>query len=306
MNRSIQKILFGLLLLSCSHLMLGVCCYENKAKGDSPKDHLPNSETDKVPPGNGGSKSCCGNQAGSSSEGHLPTPDINKIHSGGVIFVKGDCGDDEETCIAPGEPGHGCYEMMVEPGVALSEGIKMLQEKEKQRVEKVKQELEEYRKQISEQREKNQELVKEQQEHDLKFKNGKIFIPSYRNGALKEVKSYFEFIKEYVQEVDAKTPLDEEYNQDISNILKDINRELKGIQEEIGGIEKCLSLPEKSPRINYEQEAKNLNLAKGMVKDLEGYKEALCNLLAARRKELNNPELEAAYKEVEQRKNTSN
>jgi len=222
------------------------------------------------------------------------------------VFRKGDCGCDEETCAAPGEPGHGYYEMMVEPGVTLSEGIKMLQEKEKQRVEKVKQELEEYRKQISEQREKNQELVKEQQEHDLKFKNGKIFIPSYRNGALKEVKSYFEFIKEYVQEVDAKTPLDEEYNQDISNILKDINRELKGIQEEIGGIEKCLSLPEKSPRINYEQEAKNLNLAKGMVKDLEGYKEALCNLLAARRKELNNPELEAAYKEVEQRKNTSN
>ena len=65
-------------------------------------------------------------------------------------------------------------------------------------------------------------------------------------------------------------------------------------------------MSEKSPYINYEQEAKNLALANQLVKDLETCKEELCDLLASRRQELNNPELEAACKEVEQRKNASN
>jgi hypothetical protein len=167
-------------------------------------------------------------------------------------------------------------------------------------------ELEELRRQYSGEVQKLLELMKESRERELKFKDGKYFQPSLRKSNVEEVKHFLDFIKEELQAVDAKTPFNKEYKEDISSLFNDINREFKGIQEEMGGTEKCLSLPEKSPDINYEQEAENLELAKQLIKDLESYQEELCKLLASRRQELNNPELEAAYQEVEQRKRASN
>lgn len=165
--------------------------------------------------------------------------------------------------------------------------------------EENKRKLEESQKQEREQAQKLQEIskAKEAQEHDLKFKDGKLFKPSLRKSNVEEIKRFLEFVKKKVQIVDATTPLDGKCKQNISSIYNNINKELQVIKEESGGIEKCLRLPEKSPSINYEQEAKDLKLAQGFVKDLEGYKEELYNLLVTRRNELNHPELETAYRE---------
>jgi hypothetical protein len=226
---------------------------------------------------------CCSNQPKDSSEGHLSTSGPDTEPPGGTDSQNDSSSDSPRT-----------FHIDLE---GLRKYILLKQQEEKIINEKRRQELEEFKKEVEEQQEKLDKLIKAQKEHDLKFKNGKIFLPDYRTSTVNEVKAFLDFIKDNIQGIDVTTPLDEESNQDISNIFNDINRELQGIQEEIEGIEKCLSLPEKSPRINYAQEAKDLDLAKGLVKNLKEYKQELCNLFASRRQELNNPELEAAYKD---------
>jgi hypothetical protein len=54
------------------------------------------------------------------------------------VFKKGDCGFDEQSCGAIGQPGHGYYEIMVEPGITLTDKLEMLEEKEKERRKEVK------------------------------------------------------------------------------------------------------------------------------------------------------------------------
>jgi len=282
MNRSLQQLLVGLL---CSHLVISCDC-RNETIDPSKND--PSTSGPAIDPTTG------------DTDLKNPSP---HYHGVSFIFIKGDCGHDEYTCENVGEPGHGHYEIYVAPGITLRDKLKMLEEQEKQEDEKHKQELEISRKQIAEQAKRNQKFAKEAQEHDLKFKNGKIFIPERRTSRQRTVKRLFDIIEDNIGYFDdQKASLDEACKQNVSKIFNIINQELKEIQEEIGGIEKCLNMTEKSPRINYEREKNNLVLAKQLVKDLEKCKEELCTLLAARRKELNNPELEAAYKEVEQRK----
>jgi hypothetical protein len=194
-----------------------------------------------------------------------------------------------------------------EPQYIKSKLEEIKQQKDKGNGDSANKELEELRKQYSGEVQKLLEFRKKSRENELKFKNGKIFIPELRISVVNGVRELLEFIKENVNTVDAETTLEEE---NISDLLKKINRAYKLIQEEIGGIEKCLKLQkagETSPDINYEQEEKNLELAKQLVKDLESYQEELCKLLDPRKPELlNNPQLkellEAAYKDVEQRK----
>jgi hypothetical protein len=180
--------------------------------------------------------------------------------------------------------------------------LKELQEEKVKGDEKNSKRLEELINKEREQAKELLELVKKQQEHDQKFKNGKIFIPDQRISNVEEVKLFLDFIKENIEAVGGETKLDGESQEDISKLLKRINRELQGIKEELGGIEKCLSMSEKSPKIFYKKEEENLKLAKQLVKDLESYQEEICNVLAPRRQELKIPELEAAYKEVEQKR----
>jgi hypothetical protein len=189
-----------------------------------------------------------------------------------------------------------------EDAKSLSIKSKELQEEKVKSDEKNSKRLEGLRNKGREQAEELLELTKKQEEHDQKFKNGKIFIPDQRISNVEEIKSFLDFIKENIERVGGRTKLDGECQEDISNLLKEINHELQGIKEEIGGIEKCLSMSEKSPQIFYKKEEENLKLAQQLIKDLESYQEDICNVLVARRQELNNRELEDAYQAIEQRK----
>lgn len=112
-------------------------------------------------------------------------------------FIKGDCGHDEYICENVGDPGHGYYEIMLKPGVRLKDELKMLEEQDKQRNEKLKRGLAESRKKLEE----HQKWLKEAKEHDLKFKNGKIFLPRIRTANVEKAKSFLDFIKENIQRV---------------------------------------------------------------------------------------------------------
>ncbi len=215
------------------------------------------------------------------------------------VFKQGDCGFDEQSCGAIGQPGHGSYEIMVEPGITLTDKLETLEKQEKERREKVKKILEEQERQASERAQKQQELTKAQevQKHNLQLKNGKIFIHQKRAFNFKEIKKLLELITGNVGYFnDEKQLLDEECKEDISNTFIQINKELKGIQEEIDGIERCLHTSEKSPYLNNdekEKDKKDLELAKRLIKDLERYQEELYKLLKNRRAEINNNDLNA-------------
>jgi hypothetical protein len=193
------------------------------------------------------------------------------------------------------------------------EQLKVLEEKEKERRKEVKKIVAEQERQASEWAQKQQELTKAQevQKHNLQLKNGKIFIYRKRAFNFKEITKLLGVIRGDIDYFnDEKKLLDEACKEDISSAFIRINKELKGIQEEIDGIEKCLNAPEKSSYLNNdekEKDKKDLELAKGLIKDLERCQEELYNLLAPRKLELlSDPQLkklvEAAYKEVEQRK----
>jgi len=165
------------------------------------------------------------------------------------------------------------------------EQLNVLEEKEKERREKVKKILAEQERQANERAKKlkeEQELTKAQEDKEYisKLKNGKIFVHQRRTFNFKEITKLLELITGNVGYFnDEKQLLDGECKEDISNTFTLINQELKAIKEEITGIEKCLNLPEKSHYINWEQEKKDLVLAKQLVKDLESCQEELCNLL---------------------------